>query len=122
PAPAPSAASAPVDPDAAACRRHAGTAETVRRTAATISAGPVLPAGVALVLLAPRGAYAGPQARNAMLAAAMAEVVAAIDDLDVQGGDRLPPGGNPAQDRVRLDATRTVAALEAVDQACTGLG
>ncbi|WP_214367882.1 hypothetical protein [Pseudonocardia sp. H11422] len=119
---APTSAPVPDDPDAAACRRHAGTVETVRRTAGTISAGPMLPAGVALVLLAPRDAYAGPQARDAALTAAMTEVVDAIDDLDAQGRDRLPPGANPAQDKVQLDATRIVAALDAVDRACPGPG
>lgn len=115
-----SAAPVPADPDAAACRRHAAAAPEVRRVLGVVDAGPVLPAGVAFLLLAPRNAYATPGARDASVAAAMTEMVAAIDDLDAQGRTRLPAGGNPAGDKVQLDAARITAALETADRVCAG--
>lgn len=109
---------APAAPDAAACQRHAPAAAGIRKVIGAIEAGPVLPAGVALFLLAPRQAYAVPGVQDPELAATVAEVVAAIDDLDAQGKALLPPGGNATQDAVRLDPTRIRAALENLDRLC----
>ena len=121
PPPAPTVAP-PVAPaaeaDAVACQRHGPASESVRRVAGAIQAGPVLPAGVALFLIGPREAYTMQGVRDVELAAAMAEVVAAIDELDAQGKALLPAGGDAANDKVQLDATRVVAALDAVERAC----
>lgn len=105
-------------PDAAACAAHPSSASTVRGIAAAIERGPVLPAGVALFLLDSRMRAAVPGITDPVLAAALAEFVAAIDELDAQGRAGLPPGGNTAQDLVQLDPTRILAAVESVERAC----
>jgi hypothetical protein len=120
PAPAGDATPAPVGSDAAACRRHTDAAGHVRTLAGVIEARPVLPAAVALLLVSPREAYGMPGAQDPGLVAALAEVVAAIDDLDAQGKALLPPDANPAETAVRLDPARLVAALDAVDRLCAG--
>jgi hypothetical protein len=122
--PPPAAAAAPpaaAAPDADACAGHAATAGTVRSIAAAAAEQPLLPASVALFLLDARATAQRPVADPA-LAAARAEVVAAIDDLAAQGTAGLPPGGNPARDAVRLDTARLVAAVEAVERLCAGRG
>lgn len=116
--PPPTITAAP-DPDAAACAEHVGTAATVRSIAGAVANGPVLPAGVALFLLDARDQASKPVSDPA-LAAAQAETVAAIDDVDAQGNAGLPPGGNPARDKVALDTTRILAAVEAVERVCAG--
>ena len=118
PAPAVSPTPPPVGSDAAACRRHTDVVGHVRTLAGMIEAQPVLPAAVALLLLSPREAYATPGAQDPELVAALAEVVAAIDDLDAQGRALLPPDGNPAETAVQLDPTRVRAALDTVDLLC----
>jgi hypothetical protein len=52
------------------------------------------------------------------VAAAMREVVAAIDDLDAQGRARLPAGTDPSKTTVRLDPGRLAGALDGADRAC----
>ncbi len=117
--PVPSGAG-PVDPDAVACQEQVGAAKAVRNVVGAIKVGPVLPAGVAYFLLGARDTYAAPGVRDAGLAAARREVVAAIDDLDSQGKAKLPPGGDPLKDPVQLDPARVVAAVNAVDRECAG--
>jgi hypothetical protein len=118
PAPAVTPTPSPVGSDTAACRRHTEVGGHVRTLAGMIEAQPVLPAAVALLLLSPREAYSTPGAQDPALVAALAEVVAAIDDLDAQGKALLPPDGNPAETTVQLDASRVRAALDAVDRLC----
>jgi hypothetical protein len=118
PAPAVSPTTPPVGSDAAACRRHTDVVGSVRTLARMIEAQPVLPAAVALLLLSPREAYATPGVQDPALVAALAEVVAAIDDLDAQGKALLPPDANAAETTVQLDASRLLAALDAVDRLC----
>lgn len=127
-----SAASAPpagppsVDPgrsaEDAACAANEKTANTVRGIAAALEKGPVLPAGVALFLLDARSRAAAAQLGDPELAAAHAELVAAVDDLDAQGEALLPPGGSPARDAVQLDAARVLAAVEQIDRLCRRTG
>jgi hypothetical protein len=121
PPPIPAPADAPQvpapSPDEAVCAAHRATADTVRGIARAVEQGPVLPAGVALFLLDARN-RAAQGARDPELAAAQAELVAAIDDLDAQARALLPPDGNPARDAVQLDPTRVVAAVEAVERVC----
>jgi hypothetical protein len=105
-------------PDEAACASDPGTADTVRGIAAVADKEPVLPAAVALLLLDARQKAAAPGLTDPALIAAHAEMVAAIDDLDAQGKAGLPAGGNAAQDKVKLDTTRIVTAVAAVERAC----
>ncbi len=88
--------------DAAACAGNEKTADTVRGIDKALQQGPILPAAVALVLLDSRARATRPGIEDPALAAAQAELVAAIDDLDAQGRALLPPGGNPAQNAVQL--------------------
>lgn len=113
---------APVTPDVAACRSAPGTAVTVRDIAAAAGQGPVLPAAVDLFLLDARQKAAASGIADPALAAAEAGMVAAIDDLDAQGKAGLPPGGNPVRNAVKIDPTRALAAVVAVEKACTALG
>jgi hypothetical protein len=124
-APAPALPSAPAlptaaGPDQAACADYANTVNTVRGIASALQNGPVLPAGVALFLLDARTRASAPGASDPALAAAQAELVAAIDDLDAQGRDLLPAGGNPARDAVQLDPTRILAAVGTIERLCGG--
>ena len=118
PTPVATASPPSAEADAAACRRHTDVGGHVRTLAGKIDAQPVLPAAVALLLLSPREAYATPGAQDPALVAALAEVVAAIDDLDAQGKALVPPDGNPAETAVQLDPTRVRAALDGVDRLC----
>ncbi len=115
---APTSAPAAKSPEDAACAAHPASASTVRGIAAAVQKGPVLPAGVALFLVDTRQKAADARITDPALAAAETEFVAAIDDLDAQGTAGLPAGGNPAQDLVQLDATRIIAAVEAVERIC----
>lgn len=105
-------------PDDTACASDPGTADTVRGIAAVAQKEPVLPAAVALLLLDSRQKAAAPGLTDPALIAAQAELVAAIDDLDAQGKAGLPPNGNAAQDKVRLDMKRILAAVTTVEKAC----
>jgi len=120
-APAPTTAAGPTraatDPDGAACSAEKGTSATVRAIAEQAQKEPLLPAGVALFLVDARQKASG-AFKDPGLVAAQAELVAAIDDLDKQGEAGLPPGGNAAQDKVKLDVRRIVAAVDGVDKAC----
>lgn len=113
PAPAPAG-----NLDDTVCAAHLGTAETVAGIAKAVEAGPVLPAGVALFLLDARTKAASTGISDPGLAAAQAELVAAIDDVDAQGKAAVPPGGNPAQNTVQLDIRRITAASAAVTVVC----
>jgi hypothetical protein len=110
--------SAAASPDDAVCKTDPGTAETVRGIAAVAQKEPILPAAVALLLLDARQKAGTPGLTDPALVAAHTEMVAAIDDLDAQGKAGLPPGGNAAQDKVKLDPTRILAAVAAVEKAC----
>ncbi|MBC8092758.1 MAG: hypothetical protein H7Y15_12620 [Pseudonocardia sp.] len=124
PEPATSAAPAPVPagPNAedTVCQEFTDTGSLARRTAEALEQMPVLPAAIALVLLNTRGIASTPGVENPVLAAAQAELVAAIDDLDAQGKALLGPDGNPAQDTVQLDAARILAAVEEIERVCGG--
>ena len=108
------------DPDRAACARHFESGALVHRVVAEIEKGPVLPAGVAIILVGSRSGYATPGSTDPALTAALREVGAAIDDLDRQGHAKLAPGGDVATSKVALDPARTIAALDAADAACAG--
>jgi hypothetical protein len=108
------------DPNAVACARHAESGALVRRVVAEIEKGPVLPAGVAIILVGSRSGYATPGSTDPALTAALQEVGAAIDDLDRQGHAKLAPGGDVATSKVALDPARITAALDAADAACAG--
>jgi hypothetical protein len=125
PAPAPSAPAAPSSPgpsgDQAVCAAHSETADTVRNLVVpAMRSGPILPRAAAFLLLNSRNRAATPGVEDPALAAAQAELVAAIDDVDAQGRAGLPPGGDPGTTPVQLDPTRLVAAVEAVEKACAG--
>jgi hypothetical protein len=108
----------PTDPDVAACLRHEAAVGGVRSVIGAIEAGPVLPAAVALFLLGARQAYSTPGVADPELAAAMSEAAAAIDELDAQGRELLPEGGNATQDAVELDPTRIREAVAALEELC----
>jgi hypothetical protein len=119
PAPVPDAVLARPAADDAACRRHEWTSELLRREADTYASMPVPPVRVALVLAATWEFYAKSGAQEPALLAAMNEVAAAIGDLDAQGRAKVPQGGT-LMDPVQLDVARTLAAVDAVDEACAG--
>jgi hypothetical protein len=116
-APAP-ATPAPAGRDAAVCAEFDATENAVRQVAGAAERGPVLPAAVALLLLAPRDRAAAGGVQDPELAAALEELVAAIDDLDAQGRAGVPEGGNAAQDPVVIDTARALAAVEEVQRIC----
>jgi len=106
--------------DVAACKRHAERVVLLRREAASYSSMPVPPVRVALVLANTLEFYQAPGAQDPVLTAALAEVAAAIKDLDAQGKAKVPPGGS-LLDPVQLDVSRVQAAAAAVDRACAGV-
>ncbi|MGQ0576876.1 MAG: hypothetical protein ACT4RN_22145 [Pseudonocardia sp.] len=117
PVPPPAAALSPADTDA--CARHGETARVLRREAQTYASMPVPPVRVALVLAATWEFYNAPGTQDPVLTAAMAEVAAAIGDLDAQGQAKLTPE-TTLMDPVQLDPARTTAAVDAVDRVCAG--
>jgi len=106
--------------DVAACKRHAERVVLLRRETASYSSMPVPPVRVALVLANTLEFYQAPGAQDPVLTAALAEVAAAIKDLDAQGKAKVPPGGS-LLDPVQLDVSRVQAAAAAVDRACAGV-
>jgi len=106
--------------DVAACKRHAERVVLLRREATSYSSMPVPPVRVALVLANTLEFYQAPGAQDPVLTAALAEVAAAIKDLDAQGKAKVPPGGS-LLDPVQLDVSRVQAAAAAVDRACAGV-
>jgi hypothetical protein len=122
-APTPSAAppspSAPaVSPDEAVCAEYRTDDSVLRRTVQAMQQMPVLPAGVNLVLLNVRMVAQSPGVQDPELMAAQAELVAAIDDLDVQGRALIGPEGNAVTDAVQFDTARILAALTEVERVC----
>ena len=115
-APAPAAAGA--EAGAPACANAPVTISTVRGIADALERGPVLPAGVELFLTGPREAAVAPDPSGPELAAARAELVAAIDDLDAQARALLPPGGNVTRDPVQLNPARILAAAAEIERLC----
>lgn len=109
---------AAAETDAAACADADITVSTVRGIADALERGPVLPAGVELFLTGPREKAAAPDDTGPELAAARAELVAAIDDLDTQAQALLPPGGNITRDPVQLNPTRILAAAAEIERLC----
>ncbi|MDN5750337.1 MAG: hypothetical protein L0H64_17800, partial [Pseudonocardia sp.] len=91
----------------------------LRQVAEAAARMPVLPAAVAIILLGPRQVASTPGIQDPELAAAAAELVAAIDDLDAQADALLGPDGNAAQDAVQFDATRLLAAVDEIERVCT---
>jgi hypothetical protein len=128
PAPAPPVAAEPAapsstgpaaaSPDAAVCADYRDRGSLLRETTDAIQEMPVLPAGVGLVLLGVRQTALTPGVQDPDLAAAQAELVAAIDDLDAQGRTLVGPDGDAARDAVRLDAARILRALTEVERLC----
>jgi hypothetical protein len=122
PAPGPTAATAPAaagaEAGAPACANAPVTISTVRGIADALERGPVLPAGVELFLTGPREAAVAPDPSGPELAAARAELVAAIDDLDAQARALLPPGGNVTRDPVQLNPARILAAAAEIERLC----
>ena len=125
PAPAPSSApsagptAAPgATPDEAVCAEYRTDESVLRRTVQAMQRMPVLPAGVNLVLLDVRRVAQTPGVQDPELVAAQAELVAAIDDLDVQGREGLGPEGNAVTDAVQFDTDRILAALTEIERVC----
>ncbi|MGD9526829.1 hypothetical protein [Pseudonocardia sp.] len=112
-------ASAAAPSDGAACEHHAATSPLVRHEADVYAGMPVPPVRVALALATTWEFYLHPGAVDPDLRAAMAEVAAAIGDLDAQGRAAVAPGAT-LMDPVRLDPSRTLTAVDAVDRACAG--
>jgi hypothetical protein len=122
-APGPTAAPTPAgaagaEAGAPACANAPVTISTVRGIADALERGPVLPAGVELFLTGPREAAVAPDPSGPELAAARAELVAAIDDLDAQARALLPPGGNVTRDPVQLNPARILAAAAEIERLC----
>lgn len=123
---APVAPSAPDAPgatggtDAAVCAELAATTppSALRQVAEAADRMPILPAAAAIILLGPRQVASTGGAQDPELAAAQAELVAAIDDFDAQARALLGPEGNAAQDAVQLDADRLLAAIEEIERVC----
>ncbi|MDN5931838.1 MAG: hypothetical protein L0I24_12380, partial [Pseudonocardia sp.] len=107
-----------VSPEDRVCSEYLDDQSLVRRIATTAAQQPVLPAAIALVLLDSRGIATTPGVTDPELLAAQQELLAAIDDLAAQGRALLPPGGNPAQDTVKLDAERILAAVAEIERVC----
>jgi hypothetical protein len=63
----------------------------------------------------------GAGARSPVIAAAMREVLAAQEDLDTQGHQKLPAGADLNTTTVMLNPERLSAALDAADLACKPL-
>lgn len=116
-APAPSAAPDRT-PEEVVCADYTDSQSVVRQTAEAIEEMPVLPAGVAVLLLGARQVATTSGVTDPGIRAAQAELVAAIDDLDVQGRALLGPDGNAAQDAVRIDAARILAAVTEIERVC----
>ncbi|MBW0090573.1 hypothetical protein I4I73_05765 [Pseudonocardia sp. KRD-184] len=116
-APAPSAAPART-PEEVVCADYTDTRSVVRQTAEAIEEMPVLPAGVAVLLLGARQVATTSGVTDPEIRAAQAELAAAIDDLDAQGRALLGPDGNAAQDAVRIDAARILAAVTEIERVC----
>ncbi|QJY49426.1 hypothetical protein [Pseudonocardia broussonetiae] len=117
-APAPGAAPAQT-PEEVVCADYTDSQSVVRQTAEAIERMPVLPAGVAVLLLGARQVAATTSGvADPEIVAAQTELVAAIDDLDAQGRALLGPDGNAAQDAVRIDAARILAAVTEIERAC----
>jgi hypothetical protein len=119
---APGGTAAAVTPDEVVCADYRDRESLLRQTAEAVERMPVLPAGVGLVLLGVRQTALTPGVQDPALAAAQAELVAAIDDLDAQGRRLIGPEGNAAQDAVQLDTARVVAALGEVERICGAPG
>ena len=115
---APGSAGPAGPPDGVVCADYRDRESLLRQTAEAVERMPVLPAGVSLVLLGVRQTALTPGVQDPALAAAQAELVAAIDDLDAQGRRLIGPEGNAAQDAVQLDAARLLDALDAVERIC----
>lgn len=116
-APAPGAAPAQT-PEEVVCADYTDTQSVVRQTAEAIEEMPVLPAGVAVLLLGARQVATTSGVTDPEIRDAQAELVAAIDDLDTQGRALLGPDGNAAQDAVRIDAARILAAVTEIERVC----
>lgn len=111
------------DPDVLLCQRYAESAPSARMTMQFVQREPALAAGIAVTLLATReAASANASARDPQLQAALAELLAALDEVGNQVNAQLPPGANPIQTKVRVDPTRTLAALDAADAVCRSKG
>lgn len=118
PEPAPSAAPAPATPEDVVCQDYTDSQSVVRQVADAMTRMPVLPAGVAVLLLGSRQVATTGGVTDPELRAAQAELVAAIDDLDTQARALLGPDGNAAQDAVELDAQRILAAVTEIERVC----
>lgn len=123
PAPAPTtapapASAAPATAEDVVCSDYTDSQSVVRQAADAMTRMPVLPAGVAVLLLGAREVATTGGVEDPEIVAAQTELVAAIDDLDAQGRALLGPDGNAAQDAVQLDATRIIAAVTEIERVC----
>ncbi len=107
------------DPTGAVCKAYAASASDARTPISAMREQAVLGPFIAVIELAPRQvAQQGASAGDPAVAAAMAELAAAIDGLDAQAKAALPPGADATATPVRIDPTRLAAALDAADKAC----
>ncbi|GAA3230559.1 hypothetical protein GCM10017691_23640 [Pseudonocardia petroleophila] len=118
-APGPSGAVA-ATPEDVVCEDYTDSQSVVRQAADAMTRMPVLPAGVAVLLLGARQVATTGGVTDPEIVAAQAELVAAIDDLDAQGREQLGPDGNAARDAVQLDAQRILAAVTEIERVCAG--
>ncbi|MCW2631369.1 MAG: hypothetical protein JWR88_331 [Pseudonocardia sp.] len=108
------------DPATAVCLRFTTAAATLRGVLDTARQGPVLGPALYLLLLNPRNIASTPGITDPVLAKAMQELVAALDELADQAQRKLPPGADPAKTPVQLDTARASTALTAAEAACQG--
>jgi hypothetical protein len=108
------------DPATAVCLRFTTAAATLRGVLDTARQGPVLGPALYLLLLNPRNIASTPGITDPVLAKAMQELVAALDELADQAQRKLPAGADPAKTPVQLDTARASTALAAAEAACQG--
>jgi len=110
------------DPDVALCRAYLGASGDARAPLSPMRTEAVLVPTVDFIELgANQMATRGARAHSPLVAAAMREVVAAQEDLDIQGRARLPAGADLNGTTVMLNPDRLAAALNAADLACAPL-
>lgn len=117
--PPPAAPGSATDRSTSACGAFRAGLASARTPLDAMRSEAVLLPFVDLIELSTRQtAQAAASVPDPAVAAAMREVVGAIDDLDAQGRTALPPGADPARTTVRLRPERLANALDAADRAC----
>lgn len=116
------AGGAPGDPDVALCRAYVAVSGDARAPLTSMRTEAVLVPTVDFIELgANQTATRAAAARSPVIAAAMREVVAAQEDLDTQGHQKLPAGSDLNTMTVMLNPDRLAAALDAAELACKPL-